>query len=81
MRRECDDLCRERDAIQNKVEQGKTMLEQLALRKSEQEQAIVRETELLVEKEKEKLAAIGAMVEEKKNSVQVEVDAFREVEM
>ena len=81
LRRECDDLCRERDAIQNKVEQGKTMLEQLALRKSEQEQAIVRETELLVEKEKEKLAAIGAMVEEKKNSVQVEVDAFREVEM
>ena len=81
LRRECDDLCRERDAIQNKVEQGKTMLEQLVLRRSEQEQAIAHETELLVAKEKEKLAAIGAMLEEKRNSVQVEVDAFREVEM
>ena len=57
------------------------MLEQLALRRSEQEQAIAHETELLVAKEKEKLAAIGAMLEEKRNSVQVEVDAFREVEM
>jgi hypothetical protein len=74
-------LCRERDAIQNKVEQGKTMLEQLVLRRSEQEQAIVRENELLMAKEKEKLDAIGAMVEEKRKSVQVEVDAFREIEM
>ena len=76
-----DALRRERDAIQEKIQQGEKILEQLALRKSEQERSIIHETELLVAHEKEKLSAINSLIEEKKKSVEVEVDAFREVEM
>jgi hypothetical protein len=36
---------------------------------------------LLIAREKEKLSAINSLIEEKKKSVEVEVDAFREVEM
>ena len=76
-----DDLRRQRDAIQEKIAQSEQLLAQLALRKSEQEQAIVRETELLIAREKEKLSAVNSLIEEKKKSVEVEVDAFREIEM
>lgn len=76
-----DDLRRRRDAIQEKIAQSEQLLAQLALRKSEQEQAIVRETELLIAREKEKLSAVNSLIEEKKKSVEVEVGAFREIEM
>ena len=41
----------------------------------------MRETAFLVEQKKEKLTAIDLLIEEKKKGVQVEVDAFRELEM
>ena len=78
---ELAELRRERDAIQGRIEQAQKTLEQLALRREEQEHSIVREYSLFIEREKEKLASINAQIEEKKKSVQVEVDAFRELEM
>ena len=78
---ETANLRRERDAIQNKIDQANQLLAQLANRKSEQEEAIAREYGLLIEREKEKLAAVNTLIEEKKKGVQVEVGAFREVEM
>lgn len=54
---------------------------QIKRRGEEQEQAIAERTTLLVEKEKERLASVEALIEEKKQKVQVEVDAFRELEM
>jgi hypothetical protein len=76
-----DELRRERDAIKLFIQQGEETVAQIKRRGEEQEQAIAKRTVLLVEKEKERLASVEALIEEKKQKIQTEVDAFRELEM
>jgi hypothetical protein len=76
-----DELRRERDAIKLFIQQGEETVAQIKRRGEEQEQAIAKRTALLVEKEKERLASVEALIEEKKQKIQTEVDAFRELEM
>ena len=47
----------------------------------DKEREFKERTEWLVEQEKQKLSAVSDLIEEKKKGVQVEIDAFREVEM
>ena len=47
----------------------------------DKEREFKERTEWLVEQEKQKLSAVSDLIEEKKRGVEVEVDAFREVEM
>ena len=75
------ELRTEKERLALAITAGEQIIEQLEKRKQEQEQSIIRENKLLIAKEKERLDSVRVLVDEKKKGVQVEVDAFREVEM
>ena len=76
-----DKLVQQRDAMQREMKLEEESHATIILHCKQREQEYEQQRALLMEQEKQRLASVEALVEEKKQKVQTEVDAYKEVEM